>query len=396
MLRTIVVYGLGLLFCGVASSAKADDPNCVVTLFKTAIQDNIDYQSHVFLLDQIDESHYDSVKNDLKIIVPEYFSGSWSQFKEKRDLLRTNHQLTTDQRYSRQYAISTLNQEGVAAYTSCLRAHRDQTQLSLYISKTEFNDQAVTFVVDLKSPAELAGPARIEVYGASRLLSVLPNDDKITMSEGVIHIELAHFRDIRTITVERQSPKTPVRVTAEDSGLVADPPIEVGPVLKAVTKSVDIPIPPVEDTIHYLARRLQAGTNNIDWRWSYEKLPGSGDVPQGQSYVANMCICANGQRQTGNFHTHGRCATGGNTEGKLIPESVKLISEPDVSKPYGCGSPAQTQVPAVVSERGEDGNSYCFSLAQSLNVPSSGSSECAVHFKLVGMIRKQTVVFELP
>ncbi|MFX7559826.1 hypothetical protein ABTJ75_19425, partial [Acinetobacter baumannii] len=77
---------------------------------------------------------------------------------------------------------------------------------------------------------------RIEVFGATRLLSAPDADDKITTSQGVLHIEIQRLRDSRTFSLKRQSPGTPVRITAEDSGLIADPPIEFGPVLKSVTK----------------------------------------------------------------------------------------------------------------------------------------------------------------
>jgi hypothetical protein len=396
MIRTIVPIGALFFFVLSAGAKAADDPNCLVTLFKTAINDNINKENYVFMLDQVDEQHYDSVKNDLKIIFPEYFDGTWTEFKVKRDALRKKLQLTTDEKYSRQYTISALTPEGVTAYTNCLRALRDQTQLSLYPAKTQFNDQAVTFVVDLKSPAQLAGPARIEVLGATRLLSAPDPNDRVTTSRGVIHVEIRNLRDSRTISVERLSPRTPVRITAEESGLTADPPIEFGPVVKAVAKFVDVPIAPVEDTIHYIARRLQPGTNNMDWRWSYERLGSGGDVSR-LTFVGNMCICASGQRQTsGDFHNAGRCISRVNTDDQLLPGTVRLNTQPDVSRPYSCGTPEQPQEAATVVEHGEDGDRYCFELRQSLNVPPSDSSACQIHFRMTGMIRKKQVVFETP
>jgi hypothetical protein len=63
-------------------------------------------------------------------------------------------------------------------------------------------------------------------------------------------------------------------------------------------------------------------------------------------------------------------------------------------QPYTCGSPGQQQEAATVVERGEDGNSYCYAVRQSLNVPPSGSSECQTHFMLTGRMKKKRVVFE--
>ncbi len=395
MSRLCKLLALVTVFCGLIGGARAEDVNCVVTLFKTAIHDNISKEDDVFFLDQVDQSNYEQVKNDLNVVVPEYFYGTWNQFKEKRDTYKRNLQLTTDQKYSRQYAISTLTPEGVTAYTNCLRALRGQTQLSLYPAKAQFNDQDVTFVIDLKSPAQLAGPARIEVFGAKRLVSAPAPTDKVSVSQGVIHIEVLNLRDFRTFTVERQGPRAPLRITAEDSGLVADPPIEVGPVVKAVTKLVDVPLTPVEDTIHYLARRLEPGTDRIDWRWAYNKLQSSGDAT-GQVFVGNMCICTSGQRETsGDFHGAGRCVPRTNTEERLLPDTIRL-STPGVNmaQRYSCGSPAQEQVPVELVDTGADGDAYCYAFRQSLNVPPSGSSECQTYFSLTGMKRVKQVVFE--
>lgn len=395
MFRAIAQASVVVAVFLMSGSAKADDPNCLVTLFKTSIDDKVDKDNYLFLIDQVEEQHYYKVQNDLNIMVPGYFNGSWSQFKEKRDALKKNYQITTSEKYSRQYIISTLTPDGVAAYTACLRALRGQTQLSLYPAKTQYNDNAITFTVDLKAPAQLAGPARIEIFGAKRLLSAPGANDRVSTSPGVVHIAVSNLQNFRTFSVEREGPKKPVKITAEMSGLVADPVLEFGPVLKQVTKFVDVPLAPVEDTIQFLARRLEPGTNRADLRWAYPALGSGGDATN-QQFVGNMCICASGKRQqSDDFHSAGRCIPRTNSDDNILPNTVRLSTPGlDVTKPYLCGSPGQPQEPVSVAEAAESGDGYCFALSQSLNIPPEGSSQCQVHFRISGMMRTKRVVFE--
>src|SRR5262249_27968779 len=144
----------------------------------------------------------------------------------------------------------------------------------------------------------------------------------------------------------------------------------------------------VENTTMYLARRLQPGTDNYDTVWATnEGSPDNNSVPRGVTFVGKACLCASQQRVSWNagFGQGGTCIPPQDpSKVKLLPETVRFAPAEFLSGPFSCGGLPQAPVKLLSS----DDQGVCYGITLSLNAPPSGSTECDVHWKLIGKVRK--------
>src|SRR5262249_538663 len=131
-----------------AAPAHAAVPveKCDVTLFKTMVSDHVKQESYIFILDEVTQDNYNEMKTSIGATVPGYFDGNFDQFQAKRDQLHKSLQVQSQQKYYRDYAISTLTPAGLEAYNKCLRALREESELTLLHANDTSVDSKVTFI----------------------------------------------------------------------------------------------------------------------------------------------------------------------------------------------------------------------------------------------------------
>lgn len=383
--------GVAWLFSATSSVAYAE--SCDITLFKHMESENVKRENYIFILDQVNRDNYEEMKTGICASVPGYFTGNYDQFREKREQYRRDLQITVQQKYSREYAVNTLNRAGLEAYNACLRSQRKESELIVYRDDNAAVDKRITFVVDLDTRVALRGPVMVEVFGAGRLLSATDKDTSVKRESDVLHISIENLIGGKQFTVERPDRKAVFQATAQIAGKVAKP-LEVGPHLEPVAKEVDVDVS-VENTTQLLARRLQPGTDNYDFVWAHDGVsPNNNGVPRGTTFVGNACLCPSGERTSWDlgFREAGRCVPPkDSSEVRLLPETVKFHPEDYLRNSYTCGGLPQG---AVKLQPGSGAGGVCYDIAISLNAPPSGSIECAVRWKIVGKARRKMVVFE--
>jgi hypothetical protein len=148
---------------------------CDASVFMSRKKEWLNQTEIISYLDMIDKDNYSSEKKDTGITsITEggLFSGEFTSFDEKRQKLKREINYHFDTSFSRDYAISTLDENGLAAYKACLLAKVGGNSLLSYISKHTSTDDLVTFHVVLKADTNFDRSLHIDVFGG--LPEVIP------------------------------------------------------------------------------------------------------------------------------------------------------------------------------------------------------------------------------
>ncbi len=134
--------------------AQAQQNNCngVIQFDTTLLQTN--YAAQLSILNTVTQSNYQQSKQDLGLSIPEYFTGSFSEFEERRSELRSSfsqQQLTTFSQNLQQRLVSP---QSARMYEVCMRGNRP---FVAWISSTGVTSNYVTVTVK----NQLAGSSSI-------------------------------------------------------------------------------------------------------------------------------------------------------------------------------------------------------------------------------------------
>jgi len=101
----------------VPTSTLAVPINCDIKLFKELQTESLRRETYVFFLDLVTEDNYTKIQQGIDTSWDgDYglFKGSWSDFSEKRKNFRKEIRLETNEKYSRDYAVTSLKSNGKA------------------------------------------------------------------------------------------------------------------------------------------------------------------------------------------------------------------------------------------------------------------------------------------
>jgi hypothetical protein len=361
-------------------------PECDVTLFRTMISEKVQQENYVFFFDLVTRDNYQQMQTSIGATVPGYFDGSYDQFSQKRDNYKKQIQLVTQDKYSRDYAISTLSETGLKAYTACLEAQTPKNTLIVYRNTNVSADQQVTFVVNLKTDVELAGNVLVDVFGAGKVLNSVDGHVKISYSDGVAHIAIDRLTSGKQFTIQRRSTRQELRVTAQIAGLVAAP-LVVGPKLTTTIKDVQEEVTS-QGSFLYMARRLENGS--FDFIYGIDGQPG---VQIRETFMGNACLCASGKRTPATlpFNQAGICAPAPDPSKDRLLQNTVVLQPATLRAGIQCAD--QKQGPASILTTSDQG--VCYGISLSLNAPDqwSTSKQCTVNWTLTGTVIKHKLEF---
>ncbi len=374
----------------VPTSTLAVPINCDITLFKELQTESLRRETYVFFLDLVTEDNYTKIQQGIDTSwdgVYGLFKGSWTDFNEKRRNFRKEIRLETKEKYSRDYAVTSLKSNGLEAYKACLLATQPNNELTIYRDDNISVNKLVTFVVHLKSNVNLAGNVLVDVYGGGKVVSKPDTNVHISFSDDVAHLAIDNLISGKQFTIERKSESAEFRVTAQIAGLVAFP-LTVGPILQTRIEDVEVPVS-TRGSFVYAARRLEDGHNDTVY-----VIDGHNHGPFNGQFQGNACICASGERTDSSslpFNMAGLCIPPQNSKDVRL-DQVKFYPE-SMFNNYPCGG--QNQEHLVTVGLNEPHLGVCYIVQPSLNAPDERgkSKECTVSWTLTGTLHERRLVF---
>ncbi len=396
-MRPGTVATIALLMLGYPSLAMAQGSplrDCNIELFKHRESESVRRSTIIFFLDLVTDSNYEKMKQEFRSSwdgMYGFFKTDYDNFKERRAEYKRQIQYQLDEKYSRDFAVLTLNDKGLRAYKACLDFHRSNAiRPILFAHKAGPTEQLITFVVDLNSPVLPGSPVKLELFGVKEIASAIDAQTKVSKSGAGMHIVIAGLKGEKQFTVRRRSPKEEVLITAEFEGRTTNPPLVIGPIRKTVTKDIEIRISQ-EGTFLFMARRLHDGRHDFIYSIDGNSMP----EPPNDLFRGSACLCASGQRTSSGlpFERAGRCVPPKNpAETRLLPKATFVPSHKAFN--YQCGG--QVQQPEV--KEPERDHSICFQIPLSLNAPDQWSTNktCTVSWVLEGTLVQKGEVFVNP
>ena len=402
-MRVILQIGatiIALVMTGISAKAQKqnNDVTCDIALFKTMETEKVSKDNYAFIFDLVTQDNYSQMQEGLKVWVQGYFDGEWSSFKEKRDKFRSEKQIVTHDKYSRDYAINTLSDNGLKGYSECLRAKTREGGLFVYrLGAADIKDK-VTFTVELKSSVVPANPVKVMVNGAGPILSGLEKGMKATNRPGdIVEILIPNIAGPKNFIAKRKSYKGDFEVTASLDKENANP-LSIGPALRKVTKTVARD-EWVDHRTHYIARKLDIG--GYDSIWATDGRSGnSNGVAQrtsdaqsvaAKTFEGNACLCISRQTTSWDqpYSEAGLCVPGRADDVAGNLENVRFGPQKYLTA-YSCGGQMQ---PAVTGPSNvKDG--VCYKIELRLAPPDDQSKECIVSWNIMGKLKRKETVFE--
>lgn len=157
-----------LLSVGAAAASELPaPPKCDVQAFKLQEGEKVDYQKIISILDLVTEDNFAQMQRNASSSWDGpygFFKSNYNDLDVKRRNFKSQHNYNYDMRFSRDYAISTLSEEGLQAYQSCLDHEFGSSAVVASLVKNTPNDNLVTLQVYTKNTLMLPDFS-VTVYG---------------------------------------------------------------------------------------------------------------------------------------------------------------------------------------------------------------------------------------
>jgi hypothetical protein len=148
--------------------------NCASLLQVDVTKISTDLASLYVALSQVDQTNYDQAKSSWGAAVPDYFSGSFDDFKQKYNTLHTMFSQTDATSLSQDYYTRTLSPAGAQAYATCV-CQTSNSPLIAWVSgstsssisiKVRCGASGIVHVdAIIGGAAPLAGPPTVQING---------------------------------------------------------------------------------------------------------------------------------------------------------------------------------------------------------------------------------------
>jgi hypothetical protein len=357
---------------------------CDIKLFKHIETQDVRKEDYVFFLDLVTRENYGEMKQSVNASwVGEYgfFKSGYDELDVMRTAYRKERQLQTQEKYSRDYAVSTLKHDGLEAYKACLNAFQPEQSIIVYRDANTYVDKLVTFVIRVNSKAELHKLV-VNVYGAGKLLSDVNQDIHVKMEGDVTHIRMEQLSNEKQFTFKRGNPKTEFIVTAEIATTLRAIPLVICQVLEKQEKWVPAAVGSNGSFMYY--SRVQENDRIY-------QIDGISHGPWPGTFYGSACLCASGKRTAATLDAaHAGFCDGIPDDVKMVTDSVKFSSpEASLSENYKCYD--QDQVPVKLTRADTDGVCYTFRL--SLNADVRPGKGCTISWDLRGTALRKEVVY---
>lgn len=392
-----------LVTSGIASVAYSKELSppavCEVEGFKMQEADSVRQQTYVSFLDLVTNENFSQMQHDFQSSWTGpygFFKTNYTDLDTKRKQYRKEINYHRDSKYSRDYAISTLNEAGLAAYKACLEHQSPSNSLIVALLENTPVGDRVSFEVAVHSSADLRPPFVIDVYGGALAATDTPD---FRQQNHIKSIHPDRANDLVTIKMEddikkagpytfkRDSIYKEFRVIPKYASLDVHV-LHIPPTLK--TKVSTVPLPLFEGGEIKLTRPPDRGGNFLGNsfrtegasavafeepnKWATDpKAPPVPDAP----YVANFCLCASGKHPTWS----GRCVL---PTGSELEKLGHLKGVTAATSPEPCRKIPLEQTLTSPYE-------VCF--RQELRMSGVSGNDCVVQWKVEGKLLVQTEVF---
>jgi hypothetical protein len=383
---------------GISAAAANELPaprKCDVQEFKLEEHDKVNYQKIISILDLVTQDNFAQMQRNLSSSWDgEYgfFKTNYNDLDVKRSNFKTQHNYNYDMKFSRDYAISTLSEEGLQAYQSCLDHEFGSFSVVASLVKNTPSDKLVTLQVYTKNTLML-NDFSVTVYGGDLAAADTPlfrrqqNINAIERDQAnraVLIVFNSGVRQSNPLTFRRTSISEEFRAVPSFGGLdtkTLEIPrqlqtreeSEVMPILVSGVVQLEKPSDHGGDFHHRSFRATASGQED------YEE-PNAWTAAN-SAYATLLCACASRAYARTPYPT--RCSAPSS-----VPPPVLRNVSPDV-RTTGCNI-------APIEPAANNPNEVCFSQKIYMNNMGNGTT-CSVSWSLNGeTVTKKTVFVDQP